>query len=124
MESLEYLQKSGRIGNAVKWVGSILKIRPLVSINHSSGLVEPASLSRTHKGVIDLMYKKFFEHFKGKKKLHVAVMHGNIPEEAEKLAERIRYEFNPVELIINITGPILGISTGPAAMALSGYAED
>jgi len=124
MESLEYLQKSGRIGNAVKWVGSILKIRPLVSINHSSGLVEPAFLSRTHKGVIDLMYKKFFEHFKGKKKLHVAVMHGNIPEEAEKLAERIRYEFNPVELIINITGPILGISTGPAAMALSGYAED
>lgn len=124
MESLEYLQKSGRIGNAVKWVGSILKIRPLVSINHSSGLVEPASLSRTHKGVIDLMYKKFFEHFKGKKKLHVAVMHGNIPEEAEKLAERIRYEFNPVELIINITGPILGISTGPAAMALCGYADD
>ena len=124
MESLEYLQKSGRIGNAVKWVGSVLKIRPLVSINHLSGLVEPASLSRTHKGVIDLMYRKFFEHFKGKEKLHVAVMHGNIPEEAEKLAERIRQEFNPVELIVNITGPVLGISTGPSAMALCGYAED
>jgi DegV family protein with EDD domain len=53
MESLEYLQKSGRIGNAVKWVGSVLKIRPLISINHKTGLVEPASLSRTHKGVID-----------------------------------------------------------------------
>lgn len=124
MESLEYLQKSGRIGNAVKWVGSVLKIRPLVSINHLSGLVEPASLSRTHKGVIDLMYRKFFEHFKCKEKLHVAVMHGNIPEEAEKLAERICQEFNPAELIVNITGPVLGISTGPSAMALCGYAED
>jgi DegV family protein with EDD domain len=124
MESLEYLQKSGRIGNAVKWVGSVLKIRPLISINHKTGLVEPASLSRTHKGLIDQMYGKFFEHFQGKQKLHIAVMHGNILNEAEELAERIRREFNPVELIINITGPVLGISTGPGAIALCGYAED
>jgi DegV family protein with EDD domain len=124
MESLEYLQKSGRIGNAVKWVGSVLKIRPLVSINHKTGLVEPASLARTHKGLIDLMYNKFFEHFKDKQKLHIAVMHGNILNEAEELAERIRLEFNPVELFINITGPVLGISTGPGAMALCGYADD
>ena len=124
MESLEYLQKGGRIGNAVKWVGSVLKIRPLVEINHKTGLVEPAALSRTHKGVIDLMYNKFFDHFKGKQKLHVAVMHGNILEEAEEMAERIRQEWNPVELIINITGPVLGINTGPGAMALCGYAED
>ena len=117
MESLEYLQKSGRIGNAVKWVGSVLKIRPLVSINHKTGLVEPASLSRTHKGLVDLMYTKFFEHFKDKQKLHIAVMHGNTLNEAEEIAERIRQEFNPVELIINITGPVLGISTGPGAMA-------
>lgn len=124
MESLEYLQKSGRIGNAVKWVGSVLKIRPLVSINHKTGLVEPASLSRTHKGVIDQMYNKFFEHFKAKQKLHIAVMHGNILTEAEEMAERIKREFNPVELIVNITGPVLGISTGPGALALCGYAED
>lgn len=124
MESLEYLQKSGRIGNAVKWVGSVLKIRPLISINHHSGLVEPTSLSRTHKGLVEQMYNKFFEHFTGKQKLHIAVMHGNILGEAEELAERIRREFNPVELIINITGPVLGISTGPGALALCGYAED
>jgi len=124
MDSLEYLQKSGRIGNAVKWVGSALKIRPLVEINHKTGLVEPASLSRTHKGIIDLLYKKFFDHFKDSRNLHIAVMHGNILHEAEEMAERIRAEFNPVELLINMTGPVLGISTGPGAMALCGYAED
>jgi DegV family protein with EDD domain len=124
MDSLEYLQKSGRIGNAIKWVGSMLKIRPLVEINHKTGLVEPAALSRTHKGVVELMYNKFFDHFKEKKNLHVAVMHGNVLDEAEALAERIRTEFKPVELLINITGPVLGISTGPGALALCGYAED
>lgn len=124
MESLEYLQKGGRIGNAVSWVGSLLKIRPLVAINHHTGLVEPVSLARTRKGGIDLLYNKFFNHFKHSKNLHVAVLHGNVLEDAQALAKRITEEFHPVELIINMTGPVLGINTGPAALALAGYAED
>ncbi len=123
MDSLEYLQKGGRIGDAVKWVGSLLKIKPLVSINHHTGRVEPVSLSRTHKGVVDQMYEKFFAHFKGAKNLHIAVLHGNVLEEAQALADRIQNEFHPVELIVNMTGPVLGINTGPGALALAGYAE-
>ena len=124
MESIEYLKKGGRIGNAVKWLGVMLKIRPLVSINHHTGLVEPVSLARTHKGLVEMMYKRFSEHFKGKGNLHIAVMHGNVLEEAQELAERIRLDFNPVELIINMTGPVLGINTGPGALALCGYSDD
>lgn len=123
MDSLEYLQKGGRIGDAIKWVGSMLKIKPLVSINHHTGRVEPVSLSRTHKGVVDQMYDKFFAHFKDEKNLHIAVLHGNVLDEALALAERIQNEFHPVELIINMTGPVLGINTGPGALALAGYAE-
>lgn len=123
MDSLEYLQKGGRIGDAIKWVGSMLKIKPLVSINHHTGRVEPVSLSRTHKGIVDQMYNKFFEHFKEARNLHIAVLHGNVLDEALALAERIQNEFHPVELIINMTGPVLGINTGPGALALAGYAE-
>ena len=123
MESLEYLQKGGRIGNAVAWLGSLLRIRPLVSINHSTGLVEPVSLARTRKSGIELLYHRFFSHFKDAKNLHIAVLHGNVLKDAEELAERIQAEFHPVELIINMTGPVLGINTGPAALALAGYAE-
>jgi len=43
------------------------------------------------------------------------------PEEAQRLAESIQKEFNPVKLIINITGPVLGINTGPGALALCGF---
>lgn len=124
MDSLEYLQKSGRIGNAVKWVGSLLKIQPLVSINHHSGLVEPAAMARTHKQLVEMLYQKFFAQLRSHNRLHIAVLHGNSLAEAEALAERIRAEFNPVELILNITGPVLGISTGPGALALCGYSEE
>ena len=57
------------------------------------------------------------------KKLHIVVLHGNALDEAERLAVRIREEYNPAELMINITGPVLGINTGPGALALCGYAE-
>ena len=124
MDTLEYLQKSGRIGGAARWAGSLLKVKPLVSINHRTGLVEPAGLARTHDALVDLLYRKFFEQLKGGKNLRIAVLHGNVPEEAEALAERIRAEYNPLELLINITGPVLGINTGPGALALCGYSED
>jgi DegV family protein with EDD domain len=124
MDSLEYLQRGGRIGGAVKWVGSFLRVKPLVSINHKTGLVEPVSIARTHKTLVELLYNKFFEKVKGGKNLHIAVLHGNVADEALELAERIRAEFKPLELLVNMTGPVLGINTGPGAMALCGYSED
>jgi DegV family protein with EDD domain len=124
MDTLEYLQKGGRLGGAVKWVGGMLKVKPLVSINHQTGLVEPVSLARTHKALVEMMYSKFFERLKGGKNLRVAVLHGYVEEEARALAERIQQEFQPIELLMNITGPVLGINTGPGALALCGYCEN
>ncbi|MBW6474066.1 MAG: DegV family EDD domain-containing protein, partial [Anaerolineaceae bacterium] len=124
MDTLEYLQKGGRIGGAVKWAGGLLHVKPLISINHETGLVEPVSLARTHKSLVENMYKKFFEKLDTRKKLHLAVLHGNALDKAEELAARIKSEYNPVELIINMTGPVLGINTGPGALALCGYYED
>lgn len=124
MDTLEYLQKGGRIGGAVKWAGGLLHVKPLISINHETGLVEPVSLARTHKSLVENMYKKFFEKLDIHKILHIAVLHGNTLEKAEELAAKIQSDYNPVELVINMTGPVLGINTGPGALALCGYYED
>jgi DegV family protein with EDD domain len=124
MDSLEYLQRGGRLGGAMKWVGTMLRIKPLVAINHQTGVVEPVSMARTHKALVELLYSKFFEKLNGGINLHIAVLHGNAPVEADKLAQRIMQEHQPMELLVNMTGPVLGINTGPGALALCGYAED
>lgn len=124
LDTLEYLQKGGRIGGAVKWMGGLLHVKPLISINHETGLVEPVSLARTHKSLVENMYKKFFEKLDIEKKLHIAVLHGNAFEKAKELAARIQSDYHPAELLINMTGPVLGINTGPGALALCGYSED
>lgn len=123
MQTLDYLQTGGRIGDAAKWVGTLLRVKPVVTINHQTGRVEPAGLARTYRSLLNMLQKKFFEGIEAGKKLHVAVLHGDALEEAQKLAEQIKKEFDPVELIINITGPVLGINTGPGALALCGYTE-
>ncbi len=123
MESIEYLQKGGRIGGAAKWVGTMLHIRPVISINHGSGLVEPVALARTHQKMVDLIVSKFSEKMAKDRLLHISVLHGNCPDEGELLAQRILSELHPCELLLSITGPVLGLNTGPNALALCGYWE-
>ncbi len=123
MDSLEYLQRGGRIGQAVKWVGVALQVRPIVAVNHETGVVEPIGLARTRKGGVETLYNRFVASMSGRSDLHIAVLHGNAQADAEALATRIRDDLHPSELLMNITGPVLGIHTGPGALALCGYGD-
>ena len=124
LDTLEYLHRGGRIGNATRFIGTLLDIKPLVQINHVTGLVEPLGQARTRRKSIDTLVERFFEQLAPDKPMHVAVLHGNALPEAQALAGRIKKEYNPLELLVNITGPVLGIHTGPRALALCGYTDD
>ena len=124
LDTLEYLQRGGRIGLATRMIGTLLNRKPLVRINHETGLVEASGQARTRKKSIETLLERFFEGIEARKPLHLAVLHGNALAEAEELAERIREEHTPRELLLNITGPVLGIHTGPRALALCGYTEE
>jgi DegV family protein with EDD domain len=124
MDTVEFVKRGGRIGEATRLIGMMLNIKPVVRINHIKGMVEEAGIARTYKKAIDIMYQKFFESLDVTKKLHIAVMHGGAMEEAEILIQRICNDYNPVEILTNVTTPVLGINTGPGALALAGYTED
>jgi DegV family protein with EDD domain len=121
MNTLDYLKAGGRFGGAAVWLGAHLHVKPVVSINHLTGLVEAEGIARTYNHMVDLVVNKFREKLKGRKPEHVAVLHGNTPEEAEKLVKRMQAEFSPSEILMNITGPALGVNSGPGAIALCGY---
>lgn len=73
--------------------------------------------------MIGLLYQRFFELLPSGGKLHLAVLHGGALEETEELAACVQKEHAPEELIINLTGAVLGKHTGPGALALCGYRE-
>jgi DegV family protein with EDD domain len=124
LDTLEYLKKGGRIGDAARWATSLLKIKPVVALNILTNLVEPIGLVRTYNALVETLYHKFFDQFKNKNNLHVAVLHGNQKTAAEGLVERIKSEINPLELLVNSTGPVVGLHTGPGALGICGFADD
>jgi DegV family protein with EDD domain len=123
LDTFEFLYRGGRIGTATRWIGSALNIKPLVCVNHQNGLVEASSRTRTREKGIKLLYETFFDQMDMQKPLHVAVVHNDALEDGEALAERIRAEAAPLEVLLHIGSPVPGVHTGPRALALCGYYE-
>lgn len=124
VDTLEYLYRGGRIGRAAKWMGTVLNLKPQLYVDHETGKIEPGARSRHRAQALEKLYQQFFAQMDATKPLHVGVVHGDTREDAEQLAERIRREYQPVELMIGVTSPVMGVHTGPGAMALCGYAGD
>jgi DegV family protein with EDD domain len=122
LDTIEYLARGGRIADAARLLNSILQIKPLIYVNHDAGSVGASIPARSRKSAIDGMYKEFFKHINPSLPLHITVLHNAALEEAQALAERVRAEYAPQELIISIVSPVLGVHTGPRALALCGYA--
>lgn len=124
LESLDFLFQGGRIAGAARLLSGVLKIKPQIRVNHDSGTVEPGPISRTRSQAIEKLYESFFKMVDTTKPLHITVLHNAALEEAEKLAIRVKEEFHPVELMVSIVSPVLGVHTGPQALALCGYSEE
>jgi DegV family protein with EDD domain len=123
LDTIDYLSKGGRIADAVRFVGSFLKIKPLIYVKPDSGSVGASIPSRSRKAALEGLYKEFFKHFLPGQTLHLTILHNQAFDEARGLAEKVKKEYSPKELFITITSPVLGAHTGPGAVALVGYAE-
>lgn len=123
LDTLAYVYRGGRIGNAQRLVGTMLNIKPIIYVDHKTGTVEASGMALTRRKSLELLYQKFFEQMDGHKNMRIAVLHGDAAQDAAALYDRVKQEYHPAELLTNITCPILGIHTGPQAVALAGYAE-
>lgn len=123
LDTIDFLSRGGRIADAARFLNSFLQIKPLIYVKPDSGTVGASIPARSRKGALEGLYKEFFRHIPAGLPLHLTVLHNDAEEEAQALAEKVRQEFNPVEMFISITSPVLGAHTGPRAVALCGYAE-
>lgn len=123
LDTLEYLHKGGRIGDASHFIGNLLDLKPQISVDHRTGQVAAGRRSRTRKKALADLYQDFFSLIDQEKTLRVAVLHNAALQEAQALAARIEAEFHPAETILSIVSPVLGVHTGPRAVAICGYTD-
>jgi DegV family protein with EDD domain len=123
VETLEFLHRGGRIGGAVKLVGTALQLKPQLYVDHKTGRVEPGERTRTYKKAVERMYEVFFQKMDTSKPMHIAVLHAAAHEEAEAILARIQNEYKPAELFAFQASPVIGTHAGPGTVGLCGYYE-
>ena len=85
VDTLEYLYKGGRIGGAKMLFGSLLQMKPLLSLRN--GQVEPVDSQRTSKKALAKLKELVVSECKDKGFSMFAIQHGAAEQEAKKLAE-------------------------------------
>ncbi len=121
VDTLEYLHRGGRIGAAARLFGSALNLKPLLTI--SDGIVQPVAKIRSRRKALDRLRSVLKEQIADEDQVHMAVLHVAAPEEAARLGQELRAEFQPVEMIHSECGPVIGTHAGPGTVGMAFYVE-
>ena len=119
LETLEYLQRGGRIGRAQAFLGSLLHIRPILTVRE--GEVHPLERVRARKRGLERLCQLAAESGPLKQ---VGICHSTTPEDALALEEQMRPILADGRLIQARFGPVLGTHVGPGAIAITVQAAE
>jgi DegV family protein with EDD domain len=118
VSTLEYLVKGGRIGLVAGMVGTILDLKPVISCN-ADGIYYTVARARGRKKSLDIALEKAVEVAKGATEYNIAVVHGNVQEEAEALLAALKQRLP--NFGYEIDGPLtpaLVVHTGPGLIGI------
>jgi len=114
LDTLKYVIRGGRVGKGYGLLGSVLRVKPLLTLR--DGKLMLAGVARTRAKAIKRLYD-FVESFP--QVSEVAVSYTTSKEEAEALAEQIKANFPDIPLYFTRIGPVLGTHAGPGAMGVA-----
>ncbi|MBI4301158.1 MAG: DegV family protein [Chloroflexi bacterium] len=120
LDTLYYLAKGGRVPKAAAWGASFLKIKPILTFSRQ-GEVELLERARTKPKAVARLLNLMRQRLLAGEPLHVAVMHANVPEEAERLRAEVASQFYCAELYVTEFTPVMGAHTGPGMVGLAFY---
>jgi DegV family protein with EDD domain len=119
VDTLEYLQKGGRIGKASALFGSLLNIKPILTVD-KDGEVSALDKVRGQKKAMGRIMELLEKDFAGKS-IHVHVAHSNSLEAAEQLDAQIQERFDVKSMDYLVLGPVIGAHTGTGTVAAFVY---
>ena len=114
-DTLKYLAKGGRIGKAQGLLGSLLSVKPLLTVKE--GEMAPVTRVRSLAAGMDYLYNLIVGY--GDRIEAVAIEHTTTIEEADKLAERVSAVVAKERIVRSTVSPVLGTYGGPGAVAVT-----
>jgi DegV family protein with EDD domain len=115
IETLEFLRRSRRIGAASAWVGSTLRMRPILTME--DGRMKPVERVRTQERALERLVDYARQRHASGADAWI-VQHVRSPELADELTERARKVFETDPVFCSEIGAVVGAHTGPGLLGI------
>lgn len=115
-DTLEYLQRGGRISKVTGMVGSVLSIKPIIGMR--GGMPSPLSVARTRAGAYRRIVSLALNHIAEGSTIRAALMHVAAREEVEKFRPLLEQSYSVVEWVVAQLSPALGVHSGPGTVGI------
>jgi len=123
VDTLEFLQRGGRIGKAKAFAGTLLHVKPILSIE--DGEVEPIKRVRGERKAFAELAAALENETRDEPAYRLAVAHAAAPERAAELEALVREQRPQAELELVVTlGAVIGAHAGPGTLALFWFRDD
>ncbi len=120
LQTLEYLQRGGRIGKAQAFMGTLLQFKPLLSI--VEGEVHPAARVRSMAKAIETMQDLLAQQISARgERVRIGVTHADTPDTANQVADMLGKRFETSHVFICSLGPVIGTHVGPGTVGAAVY---
>lgn len=120
-DTLQYLKKGGRIGNASAFIGTLLQIKPILTVEN--GVTTVFDKVRTKKRAINTIVDKVVNDINDKKLGGVIVHHINCEEEGKSLAKILEDKIH-IPVKVQTIGPVIGLHVGPGSIGVAYYTKN
>jgi DegV family protein with EDD domain len=122
VDTLHFLARTGRIGRAAAWAGTVLNVKPVVEHSTSVGETAPFARTRSKAKAVDLMLQTMGERV-GDSTVHVLVHHADELQDGESLKAEIARRFRCNEIYLTEFTPAMGVHAGPGVLAIAFWKE-
>lgn len=113
LDTLEYVRRGGRIGRARAFLGTVLRVKPILSIHH--GEVHPEERVRTRAHALERVYQMAVSYPNVEE---IGVAYSTNGEEAEAMKRRLAEAFAGVPIGMARLGPVVGVHGGPGTLGV------
>jgi DegV family protein with EDD domain len=115
--NLDQFYKGGRMSGTSYLLGSILKIKPIIRINRK-GEFELYEKVRSEKKAIARMIELIEESYEKGKLTNIQIMHGNVLDKAQELANEIQLAFPELSIFIGEISSTIAVHAGEGTVAM------
>jgi len=122
VDTLEYLYKGGRIGGAAAMLGSLLQMKPILTVK--AGRVDSADKQQTKKKAVAKMLQMVLEDCPRDGTGMVTVMHCDAEEDAREICQRLEEQLGIRDIPIYILPSAIVVHAGPKALAVSYFTAE